>query len=698
MAAAVAALSLVVPAGGQAPQAPTFRSGVALVTVDVAVFDDSGRPVPGLGADAFEVRLDGRVQPVRLVSYLEARGALTPASPAERPAPPVWDGRKGRQTASNAGVVEARAAAGEDRVFVILVDDLSIPPTRGQRLLNAAQHFVTALPASDPVGLVRSSNSLDALNPTLDRAAIIAALKKTAGTLGELTALQPQGASASTEAGPDGFVGVSRALDIDAGLIEPLKLAIAQGCFNGDRSAVDGQVLDVLVAQNSCASQVRQQARQTASLAKRLTTLQLDGFVAAIKAMGRSTGIRHLVIVSDGLAVGRDVQQLRPLADAAAAAGVQVSVLMEEHDMSLADEGRTGVSDRGQVDTGAPQRRLEDQRMYMDGLQSATSLVGGQFYRVVGDPVPFFERVRTASAAIYRLGIEPPAGLPPGRAIAVEAKVLRPNVSVFVNRRALVPAPAPPTPPKPVSVEDRLKDVMASGQQLGAVPLEIATFVRRAAGAGQVELTINLGIAATATGPIRGPLVAMFGLAPASGAGGEMPSGRRVIDSAGADGTFSGTFALPVAQAQYRLRVAVADAEGAVGSLETELDTSLPSIGPFSASDLLVAWVDDAGRAQLMALEPLPTAATGIRADLELYPPASGVSLDSVQVELSVTKAGDTEPADERIVTPRDAQGVWRASAEFPAEAFEAGRYTLRARVIVGDKAVGSAVAVFTKR
>lgn len=700
-AACLGVLTLGVAVAAQS-QAPTFRSGVALVTVDVAVFDKDGRPVPNLGAEAFEVKLNGRVQPVRVVSYLEARGELTPAAGAPAAsAPPPWDGRTGRQTVTNAGIVGPAAPVGEDRVFVILVDDLSIPPTRGQRLLGAAQEFVSRLPATDPVGLVRSSNAQDALNPTLNRAAIIEAIRKTSGSLGELTALQPQGAAAATEAGPDGFVGVSQALDIDYGVMEALKLAIARACFGGDRTEVESQVLDVLIAQNSCASSVRQQARQTAAMAKRMTTLQIDGIEAALRAMGQADGIRHLVIVSDGLAIGRDSQQLNRLAAAAASAGVQVSVLMEEHDMSLTDEGRrdVGADNKPQVDSGAPQRRIEDQRMYMAGLQAATTLVGGQFYRVVGDPLPFFERVRTASAAIYRLGVEPPAGLQPGRSLNVEAVVKHPGASIFVNRLAMVPNLTPVAPSAPKTIDERLKDAIASGQQHGAVPVQAATLLRRApGGSGAVELTINLAVPSPSSGPVRGPVIAMFGLVSAGAtAGAALNSGRRVLDAAGSEGAFQTTFNVPVTAGSYKLRVAVADADGALGAIETDLDATLPTLGPFTASDLLVAWVDAEGRQQLMALDPLPSQATGVRAELELYPPATGVSLDDVQVEISVTRAGDADPVDDRLVTPRDTGGVWRVATEFPSDTLEPGRYTLRARVTVGDTVVGSAIATFVK-
>ena len=52
-------------AAGTAQQ-PTFRSGVDLVTVDAAVLDGDGRPVPALRAEDFRVEVDGR--PRRIVS------------------------------------------------------------------------------------------------------------------------------------------------------------------------------------------------------------------------------------------------------------------------------------------------------------------------------------------------------------------------------------------------------------------------------------------------------------------------------------------------------------------------------------------------------------------------------------------------------------------------------------------------------
>lgn len=682
-------------------QTPSFRSAVTLVTVDVSVLDADGRPVPGLAPGDFEIKLNGRVRPVRVLTYVQAAGELPASAASKVPAlaRPYEGEREGRQTVTNDGVVAAAKQAGEDRVFVLLVDDLSFEPMRGKALFTEARNFINRLPAVDLVGLATTSGSV-AINPTADRARIRAALEKAAGEGGNVQSLTPPGADAADtpEHDADGSVSVSQAIDIDFGNMETLKVAIATACFNGERAEVDSQVLDVLIATNTCAGQVSRQARTIASRTRQTTRRQVGSYVSTLEAMRAATGLKHLVVLSDGLAVGRDVAQLIPVARAAAGAGVQVSVLMEERDLSLSDGGRRQVmAQKAQADTGAPQRRIEDNKMYLAGGQLAAEMAGGQFYRIIGQPAPFFTRVRTASAAVYRLGIEPAADLDPARITSVDAKVNRRGVFVHANRHGVAPAAAALAASEP-TVEDRLKAAVGQGQSHGAVPLRVATSVRRSAGSQTVDVNINAAIPPT----IAGPLIGMFGLARVPTPGeplGAMTSGRGEISKA-ADGSFQWSVAVPTAPGSYLLRVAVADAAGALGALEVPIDAELTPMGPFVASDIITAWVDTAGTAHVVALDALPPAATSLQVLFELYAPAGGAASvletlkDDVQVEVSVTRVGDSEPIDAREVVPRFAEGVLRTLTEFAVDDWRPGTYHIRARVRTGDQVVGRALAV----
>ena len=72
------------PAANQTPSQPTFRTGIDVVTVDVAVVDDRGQPVNDLRAPEFTVKIDG--QPRRVVTADLVKFDYTP-DPVLRPRP-----------------------------------------------------------------------------------------------------------------------------------------------------------------------------------------------------------------------------------------------------------------------------------------------------------------------------------------------------------------------------------------------------------------------------------------------------------------------------------------------------------------------------------------------------------------------------------------------------------------------------------
>src|SRR5688572_19204964 len=102
--------------GAQQPaqQPPTFRSGIALVTIDVTVLDEQGRPVPGLTANDIDIKLDGKLQPIRAFAFVQAT-----APPAAKEAPSAPASAAAPAPAAEAGVPDdARRTTGNAALAV----------------------------------------------------------------------------------------------------------------------------------------------------------------------------------------------------------------------------------------------------------------------------------------------------------------------------------------------------------------------------------------------------------------------------------------------------------------------------------------------------------------------------------------------------------------------------------------------------
>ncbi|MCC6539887.1 MAG: VWA domain-containing protein [Bryobacterales bacterium] len=138
-------------AWAQEPQPPdlTIKVNVDLIQVDVTVTDRSGKPVPGLTRDDFEVFRDGKRQQVQDALYVSAPApsavaAASLSTPAPGPLP-----------------VKALEASEVRRTFAVFVDDLSIGPGNLQLVRQALRKFVDEqIQPGDVVALYRSSNGL----------------------------------------------------------------------------------------------------------------------------------------------------------------------------------------------------------------------------------------------------------------------------------------------------------------------------------------------------------------------------------------------------------------------------------------------------------------------------------------------------------------------------------------------------------
>lgn len=670
-------------AGPRTGPAAQFKSGVTLVTIDVTVLDKDGQPVPGLTVNDFEVKLNGRIQPVRSLTFLQAAaesemaGAVGPTFDAVTPALP------------RAAGTPASPAASTARAFVILVDDVSFPAGRGRNLFSAAQRFVSSLPSSDRVGFATTTGT-KVINPTADRAPVRDALASVTGTYTDPRSTSLNGPGGKN-AGPDQPVGIGQALSIDRGDAGALEEAIVRECLNGDRAGMLGQSLAQFIAENQCASTVQTEARRAAASIKQMVEQQLRAYASVVRAMQGAAGLKHLVILTDGVGLSQDVDALQPVARAAAEAGVQVTVIAETGDPSMTDEGRRDGGGRLQADIGAAQRRREDTAMFLNGAKTVADNLGAAFYNVVGSPDPFFERVRAAASAVYRLAVEPPADTTAGKDFALNARVKRAGLTVLANRRAVAGSPASATAPdasprfteeskRPLSVDEQLQRAIATGRAGNTLQLAIARGVRRGEDPTQVAVDIAVDLPASATAPLD----TILGIVDARGG---IRTSRKKVEATAAGEPYHIEASLPLSPGSYKLRFAVADASGAVGVVETAVEARLATMGTVAASELLRWTVNAAGERRRLAGEQIPADAKTLLLALELYPPADAPP--DLLLKIALGPQGDAA-ANERIVTPELRDGVLIGEVEFGLAPLAPGAYIIRATVMSGATTLGT--------
>jgi VWFA-related protein len=410
------------------PAQQKFTTTTSLLTLDVSVLDSDGNPIPDLGPDDFVVSLNNQTQPVRTMVFLATQSRTTTET--------VRVPSLGKPTSPSPAAPSPTSAPDvplepDPKLLVILIDDMSIAPTDSKGLFVAAERFIDTIPARDSVGLTTTSGRMT-VNPSLDRAPL---MKELRGAFGWMNDPRRQTT--------DAFVGFMDALDADASGAALLDL-IKRACRIG-RS----RTLAQLLAENDCARDVDRTARHNATFARVSTRNQLDTYIAKIRAMASAPGVKQLVILTGGVALrSSDSRDFIPVAQAAVAAGVQITMLMEdpEPDISMGQSAGAWVKDQ--------QRMLQQ-------AQTLAEFSGGQFFRVVGQADRFYQRVLTSASAIYRLGVDLPKGAPKDGNYKVAVTVKRPGARVFVSRHAAPPA-TPPAPPKPPVTVDRREVASAS--------------------------------------------------------------------------------------------------------------------------------------------------------------------------------------------------------------------------------------------
>lgn len=497
----------------------TFRSTTALLVLDVSVLDRDGNPVPDLQPEDLVISLNGEIAPVRTMAFL-ATQIVNATTTARRPGTEV----QSRATPTTVGT----DLQPDPKLFVLMVDDVSIYPTESKGLMVAAERFVDSVPPRDWVGLTTTSG-LTTVNPSPDRTLLMTKLKRTFGQM-----FDPRRASRPV-------IGLMEALLADqSGTM--LRDLIQTHCH------LPSSMSETEIFINQCAEAVARRARANAAFARNNTRNQLDTYAAVIKRMASAPGVKELVILTGGIALTpNDSVDFIPVAKAAAAAGVQITILMEDPD---------------QIDVSLPEGAatvVDDQRRMVQEAETLADMSGGQFFRVIGQADRFYQRILRSASSIYRIGVDLPQTPPKGDQYTLKVVVKRPGVKAFASRYA-----SPPVAPVSLTPEEKMKHAITTGELAYAVPVQMSAEIVPLQKGSPLAIRVVVEVPGATPGPISG----MFGIV---GPDRQLRSGHQDPVRSTDGKSYRLDLLVPVAVGVYDLRLAVSDGLGAVGAVSQKV-------------------------------------------------------------------------------------------------------------------------------
>jgi VWFA-related protein len=394
----IAVASCLAVAAVLAQQAPTFKSGVELVLIDVTVVSKDGRPVGDLTPGDFALRVDGRSRRIASAQFLRYDMRTTTVAGGS-PAP-----------ATPAGVA---SSSPPPRLVLIVIDEDSIGPVEGLAARQAAGKFLDKLGPTDRIAVVTI--------PRLRSEVTFSTRRSDAKT-----ALD----AVITGVNQDRYefdIGLAEAFDIQKGYADVAQRVVARECHSGQPTPG----ATVRPMDNDCPPRVMMQARQMVTQAQLRGQRSLDALAGLADGLASVDGPKTLLLISGGMPMPdlHSLAALDRIESAFAAAQVTLYTLYMER------------SSFGQVRNRPSPTAFEDDLLERDGIENATSVTGGTLMLGIGTLDQYFERVVTELSGSYLLGVEVESADRDGRAHQVDVKVNRGDVEIRARKRYVIETP-----------------------------------------------------------------------------------------------------------------------------------------------------------------------------------------------------------------------------------------------------------------
>jgi VWFA-related protein len=620
---------------------PTFRTGVDVITVDVGVSDDRGRPVSDLRAPDFVVKIDGQVR--RVVSADQVRIDVEAAK---------------RQAASRTETFfTSNQTPPAGRMIVIAVDQSNIRAGAARPLLMTAGKFLDRLSPADRVAFVAYPPPGPRIDFTDNYVRIREAMNLVTGN----------------QQRHDGQfnIGTWEARQIvDAHDESTRRAVVVREC-----GFLAGFELE------RCAREIELEASNMVSVQRQTTAIALNGLRDLLIDLTFIEGPKALILLSEGLILeGLTTSELDEIVRLAAIGQVSINVM-------LMDVPRFDVT-QAQM----PPSATQDRELQVRGLENLASLSRGALFRIIGTGENAFDRLSSELSAYYLLGVEQGPGDRDGKRHRIDVEVKRRGVTLR-SRRAFVLSTS--TPAKRTT-QDRLVDALRTPFGMSELPMRLTSFSYQDPASNKVRVLLSAEIGQAGAKPAE--YTVGFVLIDREGRVASSASDKRRLEPGdGGTAPLSYVAAAIVDPGVYSARFAAVDAEGRRGSVVRQVNAWKMSGEEFAVGDLIVADVPKANEPLLPQVEPRVHEGR-VAAYVELYASAPA-TFDRTAVSVEVADDEDGPAligAAAQLSQPPGSQATTRlAQALVPARMLPPGRYVARVQITRDGKRAGVLIRPF---
>jgi VWFA-related protein len=638
----LATVALLLAAQQGAPPQQPFRSSVDIVRVDVSAIDGSGRPITGLTASDFEIRVDGRPRKIVSVQFVSVPPAAADARPAAA-------------AAGSAATVASNADLAGGRLIMVVVDRSSITAGRGRSAIEAASKFVRQLNRADRVALATIPHGPQ-VPFTADHAIVERRIQEIDGT--GLPSFGTKG------------LGIADALAFERKDELGMQNVTERECGSANVGAGGrgGGQSDVMV----CVSDVRAEALAIAQDARERARQSIRGLRTLIDSLPPSQTPKMLVLISEGLVVDREATQLAWLDARAAAAHATIYSLHLES--SSFDASRPRPAARPAVD-----RALQE-----EGLQQLAQATRGDVFRILSNSDFAFQRLALELSGYYLLGFEPDPADRNGRPHDIAVSVNRKAVTVRSRRQFAIDAPSGRT------AEQQIVAALRDPLPAADIPITLAAYTFRDPSIDRLRLLIAAEIDRSINPAAQ--MSAGFVVVNFDGEHVASQMDTPIPDTGRREGSIQRYFNTVLADpGRYTIKFAAVD-DVRRGTVELLIDARLTPAGPVRATDLLLA--DGVGRAGELPIAPAVSgtlAGATLHGYLELFGDDSK-TLDQASVTLEIAPR-DAGKAIERLpmvlATPKESPRCRVAAVKANLSRLPPGDYVASAVIAVGLDEVG---------